>query len=283
MCWIKRERFVTFAIKCKWIFFLIIVGGIANYITESIPFNIALHSNYFASTFSVLSYNVKCSSDNYYKNQIEIANEIIAESPDLIFLCEYSRSASSKLDSVLKHEGHYSQYYRSGMNSVFFCNEKIDSIIGIDTGISVGRNALNNKIHLILQHDTITVFGCHLSSSRRNYLEGRKRRHREADSLKECIDREIHPVIVMGDLNDFSGSYSINRIKTSGLKDAWWEGGFGYGATFHLGIIRLRLDHILYQDERFELIDVKVIESNYSDHYALMAEFSIKSNKDKNY
>lgn len=55
------------------------------------------------------------------------------------------------------------------------------------------------------------------------------------------------------------------------LKDAWWEGGNGFG--WHL---RLRLDHILYSD-KLELVDVKVIDTDIdiSDHKPLMASFRL--------
>ncbi len=79
----------------------------------------------------------------------------------------------------------------------------------------------------------------------------------------------------MGDLNDVSGSYAVERIKKAGLKDAWWKGGFGYGATFHDKWLRLRLDHILYQNNKLKLQYVKVIDSDLSDHDALVAGFII--------
>ena len=86
---------------------------------------------------------------------------------------------------------------------------------------------------------------------------------------------EQRPLIVMGDMNDVSGSTPINRIKKAGLKDAWWEGGCGYGATFHGKGLRLRIDHILYDYKGLELVGVKVIGNDLSDHNALIARFRI--------
>ena len=39
-------------------------------------------------------------------------------------------------------------------------------------------------------------------------------------------------------------THSYNFKKT-GMKDAWWEKGSGYGATYHNGWLSLRLDHVL--------------------------------------
>ena len=53
-------------------------------------------------------------------------------------------------------------------------------------------------------------------------------------------------------------------------------GSCGYGTTFHDGWLRLRLDHILYPKDKLELKSVKIIDSDLSDHNALIAGFDIK-------
>ena len=47
--------------------------------------------------------------------------------------------------------------------------------------------------------------------------EGFFRRKKEADVLYDLINNETYPVIVLGDLNDFSGSYTIRRVQQAGL------------------------------------------------------------------
>ena len=260
----------------KWIFLIIALGAIANCCGEFWCVNLSSNKKVEKYTFSILCYNVKCSDDNYFENQIKIANEIIKESPDVLFLCEFNRSISLRLDSIMKNRGRYRQYYRSGANCVFYSKYEIDSIVGINTAVSSGRNAKNNIVHLFLPYDTITIVGCHLSSSRKDIWGGYKSRKKEADAIYKACIREKRPIIVMGDLNDLSCSPPVKRLEDLGLKDAWWEGGCGYGATYHDGWLRLRVDHILYDDERMELVDVKLIDNNLSDHNALMAKFKIK-------
>lgn len=88
------------------------------------------------------------------------------------------------------------------------------------------------------------------------------------------------PVIVCGDLNDFGGSTTLRTLQNhSKLKDAWWNGGFGYGATYHgHKFMYFRLDHILYNSE-LQLQKVKVAEQNFSDHDALVAGFRFQNHQ----
>lgn len=117
-----------------------------------------------------------------------------------------------------------------------------------------------------------------LSLYKRNYEVGKRIRDYEAENVRRYIDdarAEGKPVIVAGDLNDWCGSYCLNTLMGNDLKDAWWEGGNGFGWTYFGWHLRLRLDHILYSDE-LELVDVKVIDSDLSDHKPLVAKFRFK-------
>lgn len=78
----------------------------------------------------------------------------------------------------------------------------------------------------------------------------------------------------MGDMNDFNCSAPLDTLMSCGLKDSWWEGGNGYGSTFHSGWMRLRIDYILHSKE-LKLENVKVIDTDLSDHNPLVAGFSI--------
>ena len=258
----------------KWLCFALLFCITINYLTGLFAFNIFAGSVYSHSDLSVMCYNVKCSDSLYKENQIEIAKLILRESPDIVFLCEFHRSRSKKLDSIMRQSGEYKQYYRSKSNCVFYSKYEIDSIKGIETHTSKGKSAKNNIVHVFHPKGIVTIVGCHLSSSRKDIIGGFRNRALEADSIYNALTDEKNPVIVMGDLNDVSGSYTISRIKDLGLSDAWWEGGCGYGTTFHNRWLRLRLDHILYDKSRLKLNKIKVLESNLSDHNALIASFS---------
>lgn len=244
-----------------------------NYLAETFPLNVYTNKQNSKCDLTVLCYNVKSSTPSYKFLQVLIARVILKESPDVAYLCEFNLSQSKILDSIMIKEGGYRRFYKSGTNCVFYSKFEIDSIHGIDTGTYRKGHHLNNMIHLFLANDTVAVFGCHLSSSRKGIVNAYHQRAKEADSLFYIIKAEPFPVIVMGDLNDFSGSYVIKRLKEAGLKDAWWEGGCGYGATFHDKWLKLRLDHILYNKDKLNLQYVKVIDSDLSDHNAMVAGF----------
>ncbi len=150
------------------------------------------------------------------------------------------------------------------------------------------------------QEQWITVFSCHLRSSAystarrsmdddtkwseglplyfQNYQIGKKIRDYEADNLRIYLDSLVSidtPLIIAGDFNDWSGSYSLETLKNGILKDAWWDGGFGFGNTYDAWHLKLRLDHILYSPH-FELQNVHVEESELSDHYPLIADFKLR-------
>lgn len=114
----------------------------------------------------------------------------------------------------------------------------------------------------------------------RNYKIGKRIRDYQARNVRRFIDEaraEGKTVIVAGDLNDWCGSTTLNTLMGEGdnaLKDAWWEGGNGFGFTYQGWHLRLRLDHILYSDG-LELQNVKVIDSDLSDHRPLVADFLI--------
>lgn len=251
---------------------------VINYFSETLPIHFFATKS-IESDISVLCYNVRCSDEAYQINQIGIASEILAELPDVVFLCEFNRSVSKSLDSMMIKRGGYKSYYRSGANCIFYSKYDIDSISAIDTWTSKGKKALNNSVRVNTPKGIVTIVGCHLSSGRKNYWEGKKNRSREADSIYQFIISEDRPVIAIGDFNDISGSYVIKRLKASGLKDAWWEGGCGHGSTFHGYGLLLRIDYILYDDIHLQLKNVKVIDTDYSDHNALIARFSFKKLK----
>ena len=270
------EKTVIAMQKKKWkiVLCLFVLVWIINIFTELFSFGGLTVIDSRVSFFSVLCYNVKCSDKHYADNQKHIANLILKESPDLVFLCEFHRSVSKTLDSMVTHIGNYKGYYRSKSNCIFYSKFDIDSVASINTYTSAGKRAINNLVHVNTPKGILTVVGCHLSSSRKDFWQGCSNRTIEADSIFKRVKSETYPVIVMGDLNDFSGSHTVERIKKAGLKDAWWEGGLGYGSTFHNGWLRLRLDHILYDKSRLKLNKIKVLESDLSDHNALIANFS---------
>lgn len=269
--------FLVFLLKKKWLLSLItlILGLLINYYFEIITLGGLFQHGEDKYGITVLAYNVHTYSEGYEQRQEAIANEILSVSPDIAFICEFVLRHNVQLDSILTNRGYIRSYIKSG-DCVFYSKYPLDSIVGIHKRESKKKYSLNNKTHVFIGNDTLTIVGCHLSSSNNHIRKGYKNREEEADIIYESIKDERYPIIVLGDLNDISGSYAVERIKDVGLNDAWWMGGFGYGETFRDKWLRLRLDHILYQNSKMELQYVKVIGSELSDHNALVAMFKLK-------
>lgn len=244
--------------------------------TELISYGLLWQGNSKDVDFTIMTYNVHNAGKDYAENQVAIAKEILNMYPDVAYLCEFALWRNRKLDSIVTFNNAYTRYYITGTNCVFYSKYAIDTIADVFAVVSKKKHSLNNKIHVFLGNDTLTLIGCHFSSSNHHIRKGYQKREKEADAIYESIKDEKYPVIVMGDLNDISGSYAVERVKEAGLKDAWWEGGLGYGATFHDKWLRLRLDHILYQNNKLDLNYIKVIDSDLSDHNALVAGFTFK-------
>lgn len=146
----------------------------------------------------------------------------------------------------------------------------------------------------------ITVFSVHLRSSaystaRRsmeegsswsdgislyidNYKTGKRIRDYEADNFRiylDSLEATNTPIIISGDFNDWCGSYCLNTIQHNKYKDAWWEGGFGFGITYDEWHLKLRLDHILYSSH-FNMNNIKIDKNKLSDHYPLITDFTLK-------
>lgn len=254
-------------------FFVVVFVSLLNYMIGAFPVNLG-NNNSDSGDLKVLCYNVHSLDSSFRQNQLGIADIIIKENPDIVFLCEYYPSRSEKLDSILTKK--YRRYYKTRTFGVFYSKYEMDSIAEVFPAWYRKSSSQSVKVHVFRGKDTLTIIGCHLSSSHHHILDGYKRRKTEADTLYEHIRKDHYPVIVLGDLNDISGSYTLHKIMKAGLSNAWWEGGCGYGSTFHDEWLRLRIDHILYPKDRLKLQNIKVIDSDLSDHNALVASFKLK-------
>ena len=235
------------------------------------------------SDVKVMTFNVHCSADDVTAKSEEVMHIISTESPDFLYLPELG-TAGNEVHERLKAVYPYTNatvHLRDDGVEPFYSKWPIDTIIDLSN-----PHAYHSiyRIQVSKETDTIAIYCCHLSSNLLDFSpnkwdalqKGYEERAQEADILYDALTHEKYPAIVMGDMNDISGSYTLGRIESAGLTDAWWKGGFGYGTTYHDHGLRLRLDHILYDEDRLTLSDVKVIDTDASDHNALVGGFRIE-------
>ncbi|MEO7767767.1 MAG: endonuclease/exonuclease/phosphatase family protein, partial [Ferruginibacter sp.] len=96
----------------------------------------------------------------------------------------------------------------------------------------------------------------------------------QADLVKEKIKESPYPVIICGDFNDVPNSYTYFTIKGN-LQDAFLKKGNGIGRTFQYLFPTLRIDYIL-ADKNLDVEQFNRITVPYSDHYPVVADFSVK-------
>lgn len=97
------------------------------------------------------------------------------------------------------------------------------------------------------------------------------------DSIKRRMD---YPVIICGDFNDVPGSYVYSTIKGK-LSDAFTGKGAGLGRTYRHIFPTLRIDYIFYDNDALSIEGYKRPDVGLSDHYPVIANFSLKSRENK--
>ena len=99
-------------------------------------------------------------------------------------------------------------------------------------------------------------------------------RSQQADMVAQLRSNSPHPALLAADLNDVPNSYTYFRVRGT-MQDAFLEKGYGLGRTFNGLSPTLRIDYIL-ADPRFEVLQFKRVKKDYSDHYMLVADLSLR-------
>lgn len=246
----------------------------------------------------VMTWNVHCSRGANSIKQRSIAELILEVDADFVLLNEYYQDSCLVMDSILKIRYPYTEEYHSHTTSGDIFYSKLKMTITGHVHTPRQRGVIRPiKATVVVGRDSVSFFGVHLVSNRpqNDKLEKNKRnemlsyeRYKDAQTMR-CFQTHWtkvemrnykHPVIVMGDMNDFNCSAPLDSLVSCGLKDSWWEGGNGYGATFHNRWMRLRIDHILHSKE-LNLESIKVIETDLSDHNPVVAGFSLNTNTNR--
>ncbi len=254
---------------------------------EVIAFHLLRSENYH---FRILTWNICGAKIDNKEEQEEIARLIIAQNADFILLNEFTLDSCLVIDSLLseQYSDKNSRNARTIAGDIFYSRKGI-----VESGnyYPIIPNCIYSKLYV--ETDSLYIIGCHLPGNNHEghieindadslwrfktfwgyYQNAQEKRKEAASIIKKTVLEWQMPVIVMGDMNDFNFSAPMDSLNAAGMKNAWWEGGFGYGATYHEGWLRLRIDHIYYND-KLRLEDVRVIKTDLSDHNILIADFS---------
>jgi endonuclease/exonuclease/phosphatase family metal-dependent hydrolase len=100
-------------------------------------------------------------------------------------------------------------------------------------------------------------------------------RGRQADAAEKQFKSCQYPVLVTGDLNDVSTSYTYSTIRGD-MQDAFLEKGSGIGRSFSSLSPTLRIDYI-FADKKFLVQQFSKSSRKLSDHYMIVADVKLKS------
>ncbi len=245
----------------------------------------------------VMTWNVHCSNGADIERQKEIAELVLKIDADFVQLNEYNQDSCKVIDSLLRKKYPFTEEYQSHrwLGDIFYSKRAMTNSGHVYIPID-GKAIKTIKATIVVRNDSAQIFGVHMMSNQKGkahlnnkksqsdnyntsykqYKDSQLSRCFQADWTKVEVIKSKHSVIVMGDMNDFNRSKPLEILCSGGLVDSWWEGGNGYGTTFHAGWLRLRIDHILHSD-KLKLCGIKVIETNLSDHNPIVAGFSINN------
>tara|TARA_B100000949_G_scaffold119227_1_gene105376 strand:+ start:19493 stop:20503 length:1011 start_codon:yes stop_codon:yes gene_type:complete len=156
---------------------------------------------------------------------------------------------------------------------------------------------INNVIYadIVFKNDTLRVYNVHLQSfnivpSTDNFSDGEKSERtykrlvgtfsiqlEQAEILKDHLEKSPYTNIVCGDFNNTQFS-NVYKIVKGDLQDTFLEEGTGFGRTYDLWKIPLRIDYIL-ADPKFEVLSHQNFDERLSDHYPVMATLRLNSHQ----
>lgn len=102
-------------------------------------------------------------------------------------------------------------------------------------------------------------------------------RNTQAAQCAEAIKKSENPSVICADLDDVPNSYAYFTIRDH-KQDAFLKKGSGLGRTFNFISPTLRIDYI-FSDSFFQVLQFNVEKLPYSDHYPVIADFKLKTQK----
>lgn len=105
---------------------------------------------------------------------------------------------------------------------------------------------------------------------------------KRSDEIKEVVEgmpKVDAPVIVCGDFNDAPLSYICRQMRKAGFRDTFVQVGKGIMPTYGGKLPLLRIDYV-WGNERVKPLRFNCIKRKISDHYPVVLDFKVESNKE---
>ena len=116
-----------------------------------------------------------------------------------------------------------------------------------------------------------------IASMRKGFINHRD----EMNQINRLIQQSQFPVIVVGDLNETPYGWAYGTIRER-LKNSFEEAGRGFGFTLNRSPYFVRIDNQFFSDD-WNVIQFRTLRNiNYSDHFPLIADYTLKKNESRN-
>ncbi|WP_298488484.1 endonuclease/exonuclease/phosphatase family protein [uncultured Maribacter sp.] len=225
------------------------------------------------------------------ENGINIIHFISKQNPDIICFQEfdYKRIRSGELDAYpYSYVDFEFGEYRERVVQAIYSKFPI-----VSKGNLNFPKSHNNGIYadILYEKDTLRIYNLHLESlgitPGKGVLSTKppeklykqlgdvfKKQEEQALLVSEHARVVNFKKIICGDFNN--GQYSrIYNLIRGNLKDTFEEKGSGYGRTFNFHGLPIRIDFILAEEE-LKVKSHKNFDVKYSDHFPVMASFSLE-------
>ena len=240
----------------------------------------------------IMTYNVWGFNKNGWIDRPGIGDGIVElikeQDPDILCLQEHSRERYSQLRQFP---------YRSVTPSS--ARRTVQAIFSKYPIVGEGSldlpGTINNVIYadIAFGKDTIRVYNAHLQSFRivpstSSFSDG-KRTQRTYQRLVDTFSKQMEQArlfrdhlgespyinLIGGDLNNTQFS-NIYKVIKGEMQDSFLEAGRGFGGTFKLFHVPIRIDYIL-ADPRLKVLEHHNFDKRLSDHYPVLARLRLES------
>lgn len=239
---------------------------------------------------SILQWNV------WYKEDIQNILKVIQQiDPDIVCLQEltigYQETHPDTVQYIARSLG-YENYSQSidldgetwklanGIFSKFPIKQTRTVWINEPTGAGgyADEKRAYIEAHLDVDGEILTVGTAHMSYTHK--FEVTVRKQHETDLLMDAVQDNNHKFVLAGDFNAVPGSYTVDRTlqRFSNFgppmdEATWTTKPFSYN-DFKETELTWRLDHIFGTND-LELIESRVINTQYSDHLPLLTRIRV--------
>ncbi|MBO0329387.1 endonuclease/exonuclease/phosphatase family protein [[Muricauda] lutisoli] len=245
-------------------------------------------------SLSIMTYNAWGFNKNGWMKEPGVGDSIVQfikkQDPDILCIQEHTR---------IRHRQLKQYPYRS--ETPYVPQRTIQAIFSkypiVGNGSLNLPNTRNNIIYADIAHenDTIRVYNIHLQSfrivpSKDDFSDGEKsekiyrrmvntfsKQLEQAEIFRVHLENSPYKNIVCGDFNNTQFS-NVYKIVKGDFQDTFLEEGTGFGRTYNLWKIPLRIDYIM-ADQNFEVLSHQNFDIRLSDHYPVMARLRLKSHE----